>query len=72
MVKPTKGKEAKPLPPANQQQQKEAEPHPSASADQLQPQANAEQPAASSSSNATDDVNELLQQLELAGHVSKC
>ena len=39
----------------------QAEPH---------PLANAEQPAAAQSSNNMGDVNELLQQLELAGHVS--
>ena len=60
-MKPIKREEAEPCPPANadQLQQQEAEPH---------PPANAEQPAASS--NAMEDVNELLQQLELAGHVS--
>ena len=58
LLKPIK-REAEPRPPANadQLQQQEAEPH---------PPANVEQAA----SNSMEDVNELLQQLELAGHVS--
>ena len=58
-IKPIKREESEPHPPANTdqpQQQQGAEPHPP------------EQTAASS--NAMEDVNELLQQLELAGHVS--
>ena len=61
LLQPIKGEQAEPHPPANidQLQQQEAEPHPTATA---------KPPAASA--NNMEDVNELLQQLELAGHVS--
>ena len=62
LLKPINRDEAEPHPPANADQplqQQEVESHPPANAE----------PTATSS-NAMEDVNELLQQLELAGHVS--
>ena len=76
-IKPIKKEQTEPCPPANSDslQEQEAEPHLSASAGQAQqqvephPQADAHLPAIDSC-NSRDDVNELLQQLELSGHVS--